>query len=49
VTKSITDVESNIVHNRLSHNGLRCTILDSTSVTELVTMALGVLYKIQHQ
>jgi hypothetical protein len=51
VTKSVTDVESYIVNisNRLSHNGSRCTISDSTSVTDLVTMALGVLYKIQHR
>jgi hypothetical protein len=48
VTKSVTDVESYIVHrDRLSHNGSRCTISDSTSGTDLVTMAFGVLYKIQ--
>jgi hypothetical protein len=39
VTKSVTDVESYIVHRE----PLWLSLLD------LVTMALGVLYKIQHQ
>jgi hypothetical protein len=42
VTKSVTDVESYIVHRE----PLRLSLL---LMTDLVTMALGVLFKIQHQ